>query len=139
MNAFRYLLAAGGIIGLVSVALGAMGTHMLEPALEKWYGPDASVRKLENWHVAVRYMFFHGIGLCLLALLAQQRRNAFLNWAGVCFGIGVLLFSGGLIAWVLADQSIFVRIVPVGGVAFLAGWLLLVCFAIRSRGEPDDG
>ena len=49
-------------------------------------------------------------------------------WA---FLVGVLLFSGSLYALVLSGIRVLGAITPIGGVAFLVGWLCLVMAGLR--------
>jgi uncharacterized membrane protein YgdD (TMEM256/DUF423 family) len=52
--------------------------------------------------------------------------------AGVCFLLGTLLFSGSLYALVLSGVRGLGAVTPIGGVAFIAGWLCLAWAAVRS-------
>jgi uncharacterized membrane protein YgdD (TMEM256/DUF423 family) len=46
--------------------------------------------------------------------------------------IGVILFSGSLYVLSLTKISIIGAITPIGGVCFLAAWLLLVIGAVKN-------
>lgn len=134
----RLFLILGSIAGLLSVACGALGTHMLEPKLAEWYQADQLPKKLENWNVAVRYMFFHGLALLVVASLSTRQIQRSLASAGLFFVIGMVLFSGALFGWVLLDIKFLVHIVPLGGLAFMVGWVCLIFFAAGFRSGVTD-
>lgn len=103
-----------GCAGASAVILGAFGAHALRGVLDE--------RGAELWHTAVNYHVWHALALCLALcfLDAPQRRRAI-----VAFGLGIVLFSGSLYALALGAPRWFGAITPLGGVAFIAGWLLL--------------
>ena len=103
-----------GITGASAVLLGAFGAHALRGVLDE--------RGVELWHTAVNYHFWHALALwlALSCLGAPHRRHAI-----VAFGLGIVLFSGSLYALALGAPRWFGAITPLGGVAFIAGWLLL--------------
>lgn len=103
-----------GLAGASAVALGAFGAHALRGVLDE--------RGVELWRTAVNYHFWHALALCLaLGFLGQPYRRRTL----VSFGVGIVLFSGSLYALALGAPRWLGAITPVGGVAFIAGWLLL--------------
>jgi uncharacterized membrane protein YgdD (TMEM256/DUF423 family) len=53
--------------------------------------------------------------------------------AGWSILIGTILFSGSLYLLVLTDTKPLGMITPLGGVAFLVGWLLLAIAAWQSQ------
>lgn len=110
-------MAWGAGYGFLAVALGAFGAHALKQKL--------SADMLAVWRTAVEYHFYHALALILLGLIARQAPSTLLNISGGCFAVGVLLFSGSLYALALSDIRILGAITPVGGLLFLAGWLLL--------------
>lgn len=105
-------LAAG--LGFLGVALGAFGAHALRGKV-----PDVL---LATWQTAVLYHLVHAVVLLALALYA---RAASVNVAtpSALLAIGIALFSGSLYALVLTGVGKLGMITPLGGVAFLAGWL----------------
>lgn len=112
-----------GAAGASAVALGAFGAHALRGVLDG--------RGLELWHTAVSYHFWHALALCLAVLLLEppHRRRA-----ALAFGLGMVLFSGSLYALALGAPRWLGAVTPLGGIAFIAGWLLLGWGAARSRG-----
>lgn len=118
----KTLFAMGaGLTGL-GVVLGAFGAHALEPLLvEMADGP----KRLENWQTATLYLYVHAIALMLLGTFTRTCPK-FRLIAALLFVTGILLFSFGLYGWVRLDQRWMVMVVPVGGLAFVAGWVTTV-------------
>ncbi|HTM55728.1 MAG TPA: DUF423 domain-containing protein [Pirellulales bacterium] len=127
----RTWIAIGAVLAAAAVGAGAIGTHFLRETLE------LPQRELETYDVAVRYQMVHAIGLIIVGVLLIGRRSRWLNAAAACFAAGILLFSGGLYAWLFTGMTTFVHVVPVGGMAWIVGWLLLAIGAI-SRREPEE-
>jgi uncharacterized membrane protein YgdD (TMEM256/DUF423 family) len=116
-----------GLLGATAVALGAAGAHGLRPMLME-RGMTVA------WETAARYHFFHALGLLALAVLLRQlptRTDRWLGWAGRLWVVGVLLFSGSLYLLALGGPRWLGPITPLGGVALIAGWLLLIVAAFR--------
>ncbi len=115
-------IAAG--YGALGVGLGAFGAH----ALKAHVSPAA----LETWHTAVSYQLTHTLALLAVGLWvrlgpsAGSPAPAALTVAGWSFAAGVLLFSGSLYALALGGPRAFGPVTPLGGVAFIVGWLALL-------------
>lgn len=120
-------LAAGSIGGFLGVALGAFGAHALKESL--------GAKGLDIWQTAVLYQFVHSLALLATGLWQQLSpagaTPAGLNAAGWCFAAGIALFSGSLYLLALTGIGRLGAITPLGGLAFLAGWLLLARAALR--------
>ena len=127
----RTWIAIGAVLAAAAVGAGAIGTHFLKETLE------LPQRELDTYDVAVRYQMVHAIGLIIVGTLLIGRRSRWLNAAAACFAAGILLFSGGLYAWLFTGITTFVHVVPVGGMAWIVGWLLLAIGAM-SRREPEE-
>lgn len=127
----RTWIAIGAVLAAAAVGAGAIGTHFLKETLE------LPQRELDTYDVAVRYQMVHAIGLIIVGALLIGRRSRWLNAAAACFAAGILLFSGGLYAWLFTGITTFVHVVPVGGMAWIVGWLLLAIGAM-SRREPEE-
>jgi uncharacterized membrane protein YgdD (TMEM256/DUF423 family) len=119
----RLWLALAATYGFLAVALGAFGAHALKQRL--------SVEMLAVWRTGVEYQFYHALALLLLGLLVRQTPSVALNASGVCFGLGVLLFSGSLYALALSGVRVFGAVTPIGGLFFLTGWILLGYAALK--------
>jgi uncharacterized membrane protein YgdD (TMEM256/DUF423 family) len=116
-------LLHGALQAFLAVALGAFGAH----ALPKYF-PEADVK---IWQTASSYHMYHALALVLLALLERQVSQT-LGLVHACFGVGIFLFAGSLYALCLTQVKILGAITPLGGTAFLIGWLGLAWFAWKS-------
>lgn len=144
----RYWIVIGGVLAALGVAAGAFGAHGLRGKLERenklaleqatpgestaestGAGPAEVVarnqRRLETFEVAVRYQMYHAVGVVLVGLIGLHARGPWLNVAGWLFVAGIVIFSGMLYGWVLLQIRALAMIVPIGGVAFILGWLAL--------------
>jgi uncharacterized membrane protein YgdD (TMEM256/DUF423 family) len=123
-NDRRVMLATGAIAMLVAVAAGAFGAHALRDA--------APADRLTTWHTAVEYQAWHALALVALAALADGALDArALRATTLLFALGIVLFSGSLYALTLTGTRAFGYATPVGGTAFLAGWLVLAIAVLR--------
>lgn len=121
----RHFLALGGVAAFLAVALGAFGAHALKSRL----APEM----LAVWHTGVEYHLFHALGLLACGLVAAQLPDsAFLKWSGWLMLAGILLFSGSLYALALSGERWLGALTPVGGIAFLAAWALLIAAVVRA-------
>jgi uncharacterized membrane protein YgdD (TMEM256/DUF423 family) len=113
----------GALTAMLSVVLGAFGAHLLEDRLTA----DA----LDVYETGVQYHMFHAVGILLIALLIDRLPSQKLAiWAARLLLIGIVLFSGSLYALALSGVKVLGAITPLGGVAFIAGW---ICMALASR------
>lgn len=116
-------LFLGGIVGAIGVAAGALGAHWVKDHLEP--------AQLQSFETAVRYQIIHALALLAVGLLIASRPSAAASTAAWLFVVGVILFSGGIFAWLGTGVRPIVHIVPVGGVALIAGWIALAVAALR--------
>jgi uncharacterized membrane protein YgdD (TMEM256/DUF423 family) len=101
------------------VAAGAFGAH----GLENRVSPD----RLDTFQTGVTYHMYHALALLVVSwAVTQWNAPSLLASAGYCFLAGIVIFSGSLYLLVLTDTGWLGAITPIGGVAFLAGWGLLV-------------
>lgn len=114
----------GAIIAGLAVAFGAFGAHGLKDTLSDHY--------LEVFETGVRYQMYHGLGILLIALLSDRLSSARLTrWSARLLLIGTVIFSGSLYILALSGTDWLGAITPLGGVAFLAGWICLALAAFR--------
>ena len=119
-------LTAACLLAALAVLLGAFGAHGLSRHLEESGKPATAVAKqLDQWETAVRYHMYHAIGLVVVSFVIPASINRRAQWAGKLFVAGILIFSGGLYVYVLTASRPLVLAVPVGGLAFVGGWLTL--------------
>jgi uncharacterized membrane protein YgdD (TMEM256/DUF423 family) len=121
----RTFLTLGALSGFLSVAAGAFGAHALRDRLAANY--------LTIFETAARYQMYHALALVAVALLMDRWPGAQLQWAGWLFVIGTVLFSGSLYALAMTGTRWLGAITPLGGVAFLAGW---ICLALSAPSSP---
>ena len=111
--------------GAISVALGAFAAHGLADSL--------SVKALATFRTAVLYQFLHTIALLgLMSLQDQLMDTGRQQLAAKSWLLGILLFSGSLYTLVFTGITALGMITPVGGLAFIVGWLLLFTGVKRS-------
>ena len=84
----KRFLSAAFLLGALSVALGAFAAHKLREML-----PSDAVSVFET---GVRYQFYHVFALLAVAIISEKLPGKWMNWAGNCFIIGIILFSGSL-------------------------------------------
>ena len=119
----RIFLAVGAISAFVAVAAGAFGAHGLKNRLS----PDM----LAVFETGVRYQMYHAFAL-IVAAWAQTRWPGTLTiTSGWFFLAGTVLFSGSLYLLSLTGLRWLGAITPLGGLAFLVGWLCLAWAALR--------
>ncbi|MBX7102063.1 MAG: DUF423 domain-containing protein [Myxococcaceae bacterium] len=131
----RPLGLLGGTLGLSGVALGAFGAHGLKASLA---GLAEASERLGFWETGARYHLIHAVAV--LALAAMPRGRLPLA-AGSAFAAGVAIFSGTLYAMALGAPRWFGAITPLGGLAFLTGWALVIAAAARAgaTASPPPG
>lgn len=118
-------LAIGAFAGLTGVAAGAFGAHGLRHRLT----PDM----LAIFETAARYQMYHALALVALGLAADRLPAGAIRNAGALFTAGIVVFSGSLYALSISGVRALGAITPIGGVAFLAGWLTLLLAAFGRR------
>lgn len=113
----------GAVAAFLSVAIGAFGAHGLEGRI--------SADDLEVYRTGVLYQMFHSLGILLIAALSDKLHSRRLTqWACRLLLIGIVLFSGSLYVLAISGVKVLGAITPLGGVAFLAGW---ICLALATR------
>ena len=117
----KHFFALGAILAGLSVMAGAFGSHALKSRIE----PDL----LAIFETAARYQIYHALGLILIALIREP--STLIGVAGWLFFAGILIFSGSLYILSLSGIRWLGAITPIGGLAFIIGWL---CLAIGFKG-----
>jgi len=121
----RLALTLGSLLMFIAVALGAFGAHALKARL--------SSDMLAVWQTAVQYHAWHALALLAVGLMLRHWPDlAGLAWAGWLFVAGIALFSGSLYALALTEFKSLGALTPVGGIAFLLGWLVLAWSVART-------
>lgn len=121
----KLFIILGSLSAFLGVGLGAFGAHGLKTRVP----PEM----LTVWETAVLYHLVHALGLLLIGILCHLMPEvALVRNAGWALLAGTLLFSGSLYVLVLTGVKPLGMITPLGGIAFLAGWLLLAIAAWQS-------
>jgi uncharacterized membrane protein YgdD (TMEM256/DUF423 family) len=119
----RTFLALGALSGAISVAAGAFGAHALKARLS----PDL----LAVFETGARYQMVHALALGLAGWAAGRFGGGAATLAGWLFAAGTVLFSGSLYALALSGVRWLGAVTPLGGLAFVAGWIALAWAALR--------
>ncbi|TFV97298.1 DUF423 domain-containing protein [Algoriphagus kandeliae] len=113
----KQIIQLAAILGALAVAIGAFGAHGLEATLIK-------NGRVETFETAVKYHFYHALGIFLVGILAILKPNwRGLNFSAINLAIGILIFSGSLYILSIFGINWLGAITPIGGVAFILGWL----------------
>lgn len=115
MSADRLFLLLGSLSGFTGVVLGAFAAHGLRGRLTD--------DLLNVFETGVRYQIYHALALLLVALAFSRWPRGEFTAAGWCFVLGTVVFSGSLYALSLTGVRWLGAVTPIGGLAFLLGWL----------------
>ncbi|HYK24753.1 MAG TPA: DUF423 domain-containing protein [Steroidobacteraceae bacterium] len=119
----RWILAAGGLLIAAATVLGALGAHALQTRL----APE----RLQVYETAVRYHFYHALGLLAIGLAARVVGSSLIRPAAILVIAGIVLFSGSLYALTFGAPRLIGVITPIGGVALILGWIVFAVAALR--------
>jgi uncharacterized membrane protein YgdD (TMEM256/DUF423 family) len=117
-NTDHRLLAAGGLLAGLGVVMGAFSAHLLRDQL----APDM----LEVVRLGAQYQLLHGLAIVAVAGAMSHFHRARLRAACWLFIAGIVLFSGSLYVLGLTGNRAFGMVTPLGGLAFIAGWVMVV-------------
>jgi len=114
----KTFLLIAAMCGLSAVIIGAFGAHGLKHRL--------TVELMSAYQTAVQYHFYHTFALLAVGvLLLQYPQATFFQWSGWLILVGIVIFSGSLYVMALTGIKWMGAITPIGGLAFIAGWLTL--------------
>lgn len=118
MKLFVFL---GSIHMFLAIALGAFGAHGLTGRV--------SEKMIANWNTGAHYHLIHGLALIAIGILIAKTSGdcSYFTVGGWLLFAGILLFSGSLYVLVLTGVKTWGAVTPLGGIAFLIGW---ICTAI---------
>jgi len=122
-------LVLGSTLAGLGVVLGAFGAHGLKQLV-----PPETV---SSYQTGVQYQMYHAFALLIIGILSERLSSNLVNWASVFFVLGIVLFSGSLylLASLKAMNKVGVSgvgiITPIGGLMFIAGWILLLIAIIK--------
>jgi uncharacterized membrane protein YgdD (TMEM256/DUF423 family) len=124
----RWVLIAGAGFAMLAVTIGAFAAHGLKQMLD--------VYSLGLVETAARYQMYHALALLIVAVFSTipQFPTRWLRLAASAFILGIVLFSGSLYLLALSGIKWLGAVTPLGGVAFILGWLALIVAALK---HPD--
>jgi len=138
MNAWRIWGALAGLSGASAVMVAAWISHGLASVIPA----DALMPALARAHSASQQHLLHTLALLGVALWCRMQPNRWLDAAAILFMTGIVLFSFGIyiihLWWPALGQGSLRSVVPMGGMAFILGWLALVPAAIQARNPCAD-
>ena len=128
----KIFLITGSIAAGLAVVLGAFGAH----ALKTKFQPD----QLLVFETGVRYQMYHAFALIFLFLAGEKLNASFIQYSGLFFLAGIVLFSGSLYLLACKDllgldnfRKIIGPITPLGGLCFVLGWGFLAIAAFKNN------
>ena len=127
----RSAIVTGAALAMLAVILGAFAAHGLKQMLAPY--------DLAIFETAARYQMYHAIALLIVGVLASmpQFTTRWLKLAAIVFVLGIVLFSGSLYLLALSGIRWLGAITPLGGVAFILGWLLLIVAGFKQQSKFD--
>jgi len=123
----RLFLVIGALSGATAVMAGAFGAHTIAESV--------TPERLATFKTGAQYQLIHSLALILVGIIVERLPSKAFQWSGRLFLAGIVLFPGSLYALVLTDIPAFGAITPIGGLAFICGWLLLVWGAWKTPVE----
>jgi uncharacterized membrane protein YgdD (TMEM256/DUF423 family) len=120
----RLFFALGALAAFIGVALGAFAAHGLKSRLDP--------AMLATFETGVRYQMYHALALLGVAWACTRWPGVWINASGWLFVAGIAVFSGTLYALALTGVRWLGAVTPLGGLAFLAGWLCLAWAAAKA-------
>ena len=120
----RVFFVIGALSAFIGVAAGAFGTHGLKSRM--------SIEMLSVFEIGVRYQMYHAFALIIAGLVQAKWPSSIVTIGGWLFVIGTIFFSGSLYLLSVSGVVWFGAIPPLGGLAFLAGWVCMAWGAGRA-------
>lgn len=121
----KLVLLTAAVLGGLSVGIGAFGAHALRATLE-------AGGRLETFETAVKYQFYHTLALLAIGILMYHIPDKWLGYAAISMVVGIVIFSGSLYVLCLTGARWWGAVTPLGGVALIVGWGLLLVSVYRS-------
>ena len=121
---YKFFLFTGSVLGAISVMIGAFGAHALKATLE-------AQNRLDTFETAVKYQFYHTLAILAVGLLLRHAEGKMLEYAGYSFMVGILIFSGSLYILCTTGITKWGAVTPIGGLAFILGWILLAIAVLK--------
>jgi len=136
-------IAIGAVFCALSVAMGAFAAHGLDQVFVAKYAGKTrevagqtvplSAKFLNDFKTGAEYQMYHGLAVIAAGLISLRWRSRACNTAAWAFSLGIVLFSGSLYVLTLSGVTKWGAVTPLGGVAFLIGWICLAVAAVGIR------
>ncbi len=120
----NWMIGVGAINAALAVMAGAFGAHGLKAKL--------SPELLATWNTGAEYHMYHALALVLVGAIATANPQSTLTGPSLAFAAGIVLFSGSLYALAFTGVKMLGAITPLGGLAFIVGWLWLAWIAFAA-------
>lgn len=126
----KRIILTAAFFGALAVLLGAFGAHGLKSIVTS--------SQLETWQKGVEYQFYHTFAILYLSTFARYK-NKLIALSFLFFSVGIILFSGSLYllaikdAYELSFAQYLGPVTPIGGLAFILGWVCLFLAAFRDK------
>lgn len=130
----RTFLIVAVVLLALAVVLGAFGAHGLKQILP--------AESLTSYETGVRYHFYHAFALLATGMLYERFRTKWVVYAGFTFITGILFFCGSLylLTFLKTTNTVGLSgigiVTPIGGLFFVAGWLMLLIAFINRNPSP---
>ena len=125
LTTHKLFITLGSINAMLAVMLGAFGAHGLKSRL--------TAELMAIFQTGVQYHFYHAFGLILIGIIAMHfPGSVWLKWSGWVMLTGIVLFSGSLYMLALTNLRWLGAITPIGGLAFIIAWLVLIVAILKS-------
>jgi uncharacterized membrane protein YgdD (TMEM256/DUF423 family) len=125
ISSAKIFIALGAVFAALAVGIGAFGAHALRARL--------GAEMLSVYQTGVHYHFWHALGILAVGIACLQLPASLsLRVAGWLLSLGIVLFSGSLYALALSGERWLGAVTPVGGLAFILGWLALALAVLKA-------
>ena len=111
-------LILAAFLGVSALLIGSLGAHL-------WQDILAERDTVGRFHRAENYLFYHALGLAVVAQLVERFPAQKFQSVGWCLTAGVIIFSGSLLVYSVTGFQPIVKITPLGGSLLILGWILL--------------
>jgi uncharacterized membrane protein YgdD (TMEM256/DUF423 family) len=125
----RGWIVVAALSGAVSVMAGAFGAHGIDASTA------AGARARELLQTGSHYEIAHALAILAVAALTRRAglKEGLATAAQILFLAGSVLFPGALYALALGGPRWLGAVAPIGGLAFILGWLALALAALGRR------
>ncbi len=111
-------LILAAFLGALALLIGSLGAHL-------WQDILADRDTVGRFHRAENYLFYHALGLAVVAQLVERFPAQKFQSVGWCLTAGVIIFSGSLLVYSVTGFQPIIKITPLGGSLLILGWILL--------------